>query len=799
MPSHVRSKRMKNALASIFIASFFLAPAFAQESLFQKLEIITTLQRPPVVVKGFEMPSSRIKDFQVFDSNSGAVYTQDAVFFTDDGGETWQTFAVGRRPSQRISSVFFESKLKGIVILFDVLSAETEIAKTSDGGDTWIKQILTLENAAAFELDLTDASLYGNLSGHLELSVRIPTSSNFTGRAVYRSNDGGLIWEFISRSIETRTDDEAYAITQKENWTLETSGECVGFKTGCVQETRVFISGKDVTPSALKEITSREKAKATKESADTPMFAAPPGGSTRISLHRGFDKCTAAPASQMQTWWDASYFQDSNIYISGRNRGCTQGQLTSTWVNQVSAMGWGLIPTIVGYQSPCSVCTSCAKHSSDSATAETQGRGEADIAIADANNLGLTTGTVLYYDMERYDETAQTPNCRVSTTAFLKGWTDRLHELGYISGTYGSPTNAVNDWIGIPGSSRMDAVWLARWDNVMSVWTYNSPSPVVPMNVWNIHQRIKQWQAPHNETWGGVTFNIDGNIADGPVAGILRPKNKNADFDGDGKSDVSVYRPETGAWYVLNSANFTFTVVGFGLSTDVITPGDYDGDGKTDFAVFRPSDGFWHTLGKGGLYAARGFGTTGDIPVSADFNGDGKTDIAVFRPSTGVWYIANSDSLGTFSIVQFGFAGDKPAQADYDGDGKADIAVFRPSNGDWYVLRSSDGGFTIVQFGLSGDLPAQADYDGDGRADFAVLRDGLWYLLQTTAGFAAVQFGLAGDVPSTGDFDGDGKADIVVFRPSSGVWYLLQSQNGFGAVQFGISTDRTVPNAYLPQ
>jgi hypothetical protein len=350
----------------------------------------------------------------------------------------------------------------------------------------------------------------------------------------------------------------------------------------------------------------------------------------------------------MQIWWNTSPFYDSNIYISGRNRGCAQPQLSAAWVSQVSAMGWGLIPTIVGYQAPCSVSTNAAKHSSDPAVAETQGRGEADIAIADANALGLTQGTVLYYDMERYDETSATPGCRNSVKAFLKGWTDRVKEQGYISGVYGSPTNAVADWISIPEPSRMHAVWLARWDNIPSVWTYASPSPAVPTNVWSNHQRIKQWQAPHNETWGGVTFNIDGNISDGPVAGVAIAKNKNADFDGDGKTDVSVFRPDSGIWYILNSSNSSLSGVTFGSGTDVLAPGDYDGDGKTDTAVFRPSEGAWYMLTKAGFFSARSFGTSGDIPVPADFNGDGKTDIAVFRPSNGTWYIANSDSPRNF-------------------------------------------------------------------------------------------------------------------------------------------------------
>jgi hypothetical protein len=261
------------------------------------------------------------------------------------------------------------------------------------------------------------------------------------------------------------------------------------------------------------------------------------------------------------------------------------------------------------------------------------------------------------------------------------------------------------------------------------------------------------------------------------------------DFDGDGKADVSVFRPSSGAWYLLQSAN-GFAGILFGLSSDKIVPADYDGDGKTDVAVFR--NGTWYLQRSQLGFTGIGFGEASDIPVPADYDGDGKADVAVFRPSTGAWYLLRSQ-LG-FAGVGFGQNGDKPVPSDYDGDGKADIAVFR--SGTWYLQRSQLG-FTGIGFGLGSDLLVPGDYDGDSKADVAVFRpsDGGWYLLRSTAGFTAVGFGIATDLPVPADYDGDGKTDVAVFR--DGTWYLLRSAAGFTGVGFGAATDKPIPNAFV--
>ncbi|HLM01848.1 MAG TPA: Ig-like domain-containing protein, partial [Pyrinomonadaceae bacterium] len=276
-----------------------------------------------------------------------------------------------------------------------------------------------------------------------------------------------------------------------------------------------------------------------------------------------------------------------------------------------------------------------------------------------------------------------------------------------------------------------------------------------------------------------------------------------SEFDGDGRSDLAVWRPDTGDWHVMRSSDNTYTGVRFGAGSfgDVPVPGNYDGDRKTDLAVYRPSDGTWYIAqSSNGQVRAVQFGIATDKPAAGDFDGDGKTDLAVFRPSNGYWYILRSTD-GQFIAIQWGTDGDTPLAGDFDGDGMADITVFRPSDGTWYVRQSTNGNLRGFKFGTAGDVPLVGDFDGDKLSDFAVFRpaDGYWYIWQSsTNSLKAFKWGTSGDKPVPGDYDRDGKTDFAVFRPADGYWYIFRSAtNSYTADKFGVSGDVPIPSAYV--
>ncbi|MGI8788462.1 MAG: FG-GAP-like repeat-containing protein [Pyrinomonadaceae bacterium] len=291
-------------------------------------------------------------------------------------------------------------------------------------------------------------------------------------------------------------------------------------------------------------------------------------------------------------------------------------------------------------------------------------------------------------------------------------------------------------------------------------------------------------------------------------APVNNPALRVADFDGDGKTDASVFR--SGTWFINPSSSPSFAPnsfygVNFGLTTDKLAPADFDGDGKTDIAVWREGAfGYFYILNSSNnTFRAAQFGTIGDDPiVVGDWDGDGKADPAVYRGGAAggqslFFYRPSSQPAVDFETVYWGAGGDQAVRGDFDGDRRIDAAVFRPSNGVWYIRQSSNNQAFYKQFGAATDRRVSGDFDGDGKTDVAIYRDGLWAVLQSSNnGQTYRQFGATTDAVAAGDYDGDGKTDFAVFR--DGVYYILNNANSQTSVrQFGAANDKPVASAFV--
>ena len=292
----------------------------------------------------------------------------------------------------------------------------------------------------------------------------------------------------------------------------------------------------------------------------------------------------------------------------------------------------------------------------------------------------------------------------------------------------------------------------------------------------------------------------------GPGGCTIQRKN---DFNGDGKTDFSVFRFTTGIWFTMPNGSNTFTATQFGADGDKLQPFDYDGDGKTDIGLFRNGTWYWIRSSDNALQGAQ-FGAATDIPVIGDYVGDNKADLTVYRPSNGVWYTRDGNT-GAFSAVQWGgVAGDVPAPGDFDGDCKYDQAVrrtvgFPVANATQYFVRRSTGGSASYLFGRTDMQMAIADYNGDGKSDIGAVetRNGVlnWFALSGDGSSVVVNgavFGNAGEVPIPGDYDGDGRADLAVYRSGlSSIFLYRNSTNGTtGFSAFGGLSDNPTARYY---
>jgi Domain of unknown function (DUF1906) len=225
----------------------------------------------------------------------------------------------------------------------------------------------------------------------------------------------------------------------------------------------------------------------------------------------GFDTCTAPSVAAMKAW--KAKYSATNIYIGGQMMACGYGNLSASWVHQVEAMGWSLMPTFVGLQAPCNSFSGKI----NAKQAASQGAAAANLAITDAKQFGLGTGTPIYYDMESYADS--NTSCKTAVLTFLDAWDRQLTAQGYVSAVYSSADAAITDLQKtktIAGHSldKPQAIWVALWDNQNSL----NGAPFMSTLAWPVTSRSKQYAGNRVVKVGSYSFQIDADSVASVVA-----------------------------------------------------------------------------------------------------------------------------------------------------------------------------------------------------------------------------------------------------------------------------------------
>ncbi|MGI5139520.1 MULTISPECIES: glycoside hydrolase domain-containing protein [unclassified Streptomyces] len=225
---------------------------------------------------------------------------------------------------------------------------------------------------------------------------------------------------------------------------------------------------------------------------------------------RAFDTCTAPSLSAMKAWKGGLYGAAA-VYVGGKNRGCSQPNLTASWVKSVSSLGWKLIPIYVGAQPSCQTGTNPEKMTASNAAS--LGTSDASDAVAKASALGMKAGSAIYLDMEPYDTTNKACNDAVLT--YVRAFDKQLHAKTYRAGFYGFTSSSAKaiatatNKTDLPGN-----LWYALWDKQNTTttdWPWASSQ-------FTNHSRAHQYMVNSKETRNGYTITVDRDAWDAPVA-----------------------------------------------------------------------------------------------------------------------------------------------------------------------------------------------------------------------------------------------------------------------------------------
>lgn len=463
---------------------------------------------------------------------SSANFSHGVLFHTINGGKNW--VALSAPAGERF--VFFNSQL-GYMQKHDT---KESFYYTMDGGNSWQNYILPADalEGAPFSIELPVLLKEGGFFLPVDITLNDDRRqlAVFHTRAKQSSLDEAMDEPFSLIAADTigdlHLDDESSFLTldtqsisflnQDQGWGLFEGGNCSQDESVITCEKILELhttgdGGKSWQPITL----PTNKVQDVKtyiyeepQEINNQLFT---GQVVYYSGH-AFDTCNIPTLTQLSKWYSSSPYRGVNMYIGGVSRYCRNASLNKEYIKEIGNQGWRLIPTWVGHQPPCGSYKYPFPYNVDQAYA--YGVQNADQAKERMFEYGLLDnnqrGGIIYLDVEYFN--TSNAACVSATRAYIQGWTTRLKTLGIGSGLYATSSNLNHAKIynlnPIPS-----AVWIAEWSSTPGYNPNASPYGLryLPDSYWPNKQRIRQYSGGSNETWGGVTINIDPNVSDGLV------------------------------------------------------------------------------------------------------------------------------------------------------------------------------------------------------------------------------------------------------------------------------------------
>lgn len=450
----------------------------------------------------------------------------DELFQTTDSGLTWASVTLPPSSSalqstaSSITLPSFTDSLHGMLLrTYATDSGNTVVQyQTTDGGQTWAAAAAPAQPVASSIVSLAadgrPTPRIAAVQSHADIAAITPAG--------------------VDKVIPTRSTFS----TPSQGWVLFAGGNCNAGKTTCTQTSALMgtndggqtffplgkISGVDLQTTTHLSTGRSESPAYSRSSLEglRPESSLPTLGADSSNPGvMGFDACTLPTTTQLSTWHTSSPYQVVGVYIGGENyANCSSSlsKLNASYVSTILGQGWQIEPLWVGLQGVGGCGGKCSNFSTDPTTARQQGVTEADSAVAAMTALGLTQGSPIVYDMEAYTRTSQT-NVAASQ-AFLEGWTTELHAKGYLSAVYSSHPE-FTDWYPTVVTPPIDIIWFAYFFNsgvacgteCQTVFPTQTSFDISP-NYWLNNHRARQTSSGFNQTFGGVTINLDEDWSD---------------------------------------------------------------------------------------------------------------------------------------------------------------------------------------------------------------------------------------------------------------------------------------------